>query len=50
MDIVQLGFIVLVGILIYEYVPKARKPMAIRVKTAVKIKKPVTKKKVTPKK
>lgn len=50
MDIVQLGFVILIGVIIYEYVPKKSKSMAARVETIVKIKKPSVKKKTTSKK
>lgn len=51
MSILELIFIGLIGLLIYEHVPKKPKPMATRVVEAVsKVKKPATKKKVAAKK
>jgi uncharacterized membrane protein YobD (UPF0266 family) len=45
MSILELVFIGLIGLLIYEYVPKKSKPMATRVVEAVsKVKKPATRK------
>ena len=51
MGILELIFIGLIGLLVYEYVPKKPKPMATRVVEAVsKVKKPATKKKAAAKK